>query len=205
MCSFLERVAELGDFVKFDFDLCHETLSVIPLHVAVALINAVAANQGLEELALHRANDQVLPYLEHIFGVAECHASLASLKLGTCPRRQMLKKLLNRNRNIQVIDSAESRLATNDAEIRHLYAFNDFVQDSQKFQMNSLSLLPSLLGEALTRCTSSDFRWSALLMADRLDALCQLVQHSSLFQLDAQSPDEQQELDGDVTALGSHT
>ncbi|GAX15224.1 hypothetical protein FisN_12Lu146 [Fistulifera solaris] len=98
------------------------------------------------------------------------------------PKHTLLKQLLNRNRKIQGIGfgDAHDKVGYYETEIRKLYAFNRFFQDFAHLPMESLSLVPSLLGNALTGCASRDFRWSAFLMAYHSDALCQLVENSPL-------------------------
>ncbi|GAX21374.1 hypothetical protein FisN_12Lu108 [Fistulifera solaris] len=182
VCSFFRRLAELGDFVKLDFDLCYESDSSVPSRVVTALIDAIDANQNLQELALYQPHGQVTPYLQDIFAAVARHEGLEFLRLDaypaeTDPQYNMLKELLKTNRNIQVIDYNWYTF-TDDDEIDRLYAFNDFFGDCQDLLEESMELLPSLVGEILTQCASHDFRRSAFLMANHTEALCELMQYS---------------------------
>ncbi|GAX15220.1 hypothetical protein FisN_12Lu171 [Fistulifera solaris] len=191
VCSFLRRLAELGNFRKFDFSLSHMRRE-LPRRVADALVDALVANQGLEELALHRSWEAT-PYFDSIIKAAERHEELVFLRIDSYPKKTdpqyaMLRGLLNRNRSIRVVDY-DFETVTNGDEIDRLYAFNRFFQDLQSFPMETLSLQSSLLGEALTQKAASDFRWSSFLMANHMDSLCELVQYSSLLSSDTHDND----------------
>ena len=191
VCSFFRRVAELGTFTKFDFDLGYTGCQDLPARAANALIHAVTANRGLEELALHQSHYEIGPYLKDIFVMAACHDGLACLRIDTYPVETdphylLLKRLLKRNLRIQVIDHDKDRV-TNGDEIDRLYESNLFCRNSRGLAEEPLSLLPSLVGEALIRSGNNDFRRFAFLMTNHTDAVCELVQYSSFSSAEAHS------------------
>lgn len=197
ICSFLRRIAVLGDFVKLEFALCREWDTIMPNSIARELIHAVSANQSLVELHLRHDFTPYSAYLGDIFAMIERHGGLRRFKINEYPEEEvdsgysMLKQLLRQNRHIDVIKYNEDRVTDGD-EIDQLYAFNRFFRDSQGLAQEPLSLLPSLVREALTHGASGDFRRSALLMANHTDSLCELVQYSSLFSSETHVSNDQE-------------
>jgi hypothetical protein len=179
LCSFLRRLAELGDFVKLEFTFWFPE---VPTRVAEELIHTVAANQGLKELHLCFVLHKTGAKLQDVFTTIGRHKTLRCLKIDEYPTEldssyAMLKQLLKQNRNIEVVDSAGKRVTDGDT-IDQLYAFNQFFWDSQGLRKETLSIMSALVCEALIHSAGNDFQRSALLMADHTSALCEVVQYS---------------------------
>ncbi|GAX20220.1 hypothetical protein FisN_12Hu066 [Fistulifera solaris] len=194
MCSFFRRLAELEHLKKFGVTIFRELHAIIPSIVFNELLSTVAANHSLEELHLQYAHNQPVEHRELLFAMMECHAGLRRFQSPETfdPGYTMLKQLLNRNRFIEVLDRHGNRVTDGD-EIDQIYRFNRFYQDCQGLKRGALSLLPPLVGEVLVGSASGDYQQSAFLMANYTDALCELVQYSSLFQLeehDSSYPEE---------------
>ncbi len=179
LCSFFRRLAELGDFVKLEFRFWFPQ---VPARVVEELIHAVAANQELKELHLRRVLRNAGARLQDLFTSFGRHKTLRCLKIDTYPFEldssfSMLEQLLKQNRFIEVIDGNGKRVTDGDF-IDQLYAFNQFFRSFQGLTKESMSMLPPLICEALSRSASTDFQRSALLVANYTAALCELMQYS---------------------------
>lgn len=192
ICSCLRRIAELGDFEKLDFLLMREEDVTLSTRVAEEFFHVLVANRNLVDLHLREVLSEVDMTVADLFAVVERHPSLRYLKVNDYPKEKdpdyaLLKQLLERNRLIEVKDS-DGNVYTDGDEMDRLCTFNRFFRNCHDLAQEPLSLLPLLIPEALTcSAISGVFQRSAILLANRPSVLCELVQFSSLFPLEADS------------------
>jgi hypothetical protein len=178
--SYLRRIAHMADIVKLGFGVNH--VGQVPDSLTWELIRAVGANQSLVGLHVHQGilysaglMEEMLQTLKHLKGLRLLTLDDYSEKMD--PNHLLLKELLKQNRYIDVVKWNGDRV-TDDDEIARLYAFNYFFRDCQTLAQEPLSRLPSLVYEILLHSASMDYRRSALVMANHVDAVCALVQDS---------------------------
>ncbi len=85
-----------------------------------------------------------------------------------------LKQWLSRNRNIAVLDNSGNK-CTDGSTIDKAYALNEFYNGSLALVNESASLRTLLVATALTRSASINFQFTALLLSQYADTLCEFV------------------------------
>jgi hypothetical protein len=201
--SFLRRLSELNHIEFLELDLEQGWATNMPESIAQELLHVIASNQRLVYLRLRRAFSNLKDHLKDVFAAMEYHESLRFVTIDEYPKQSdpdfsMLKHLLKRNRFIDVLGRCE-KIGTKDGDgdtIVQIYAINTFFRNSSSLTQALLTLLPSLMCEALIRCASAHFPRSALLLASHPGVLCELVQYSHLLSSTSSDTNVEDELDG---------
>ncbi|GAX17699.1 hypothetical protein FisN_10Lu418 [Fistulifera solaris] len=81
------------------------------------------------------------------------------------------------------MDSCGQRF-TKGSSIDKLYALNAFYRGSTSLQKEPDSLRSSLVGSALTESSSANFQYTALLLANHADKMCELLDGFTLESVD---------------------
>lgn len=202
--SFLNRVAVLGHFERLCIGVDYGSqnrerfLFDEVASVADALTAALRANQRLSCLELHQTRTCLLwgPHLRGIFECAEEHPSLREIRVQSFKLRDgsdgaedenrvfsrryyfdrsWLKRLLSRNRKIVVLNEFGER-CSDGSTIDQLYALNDVYNGSANLVKEATDLRPLLVTKAFTERASNNFQYTALLLSQHTDVLCELVQ-----------------------------
>jgi hypothetical protein len=192
MISFFDRVATLGHFerltfaAEYDYDEAEEggpleLEDVTP--IVAAVIRAIDSNPNLEHLDLSKMQWHLdfASHLPALFMAIEGHPKLRTFVIKQYPREDRtyvwLKRLLSRNRNIEVLDSS-GRRCTDGWSIDELYTLNSFIDGSTKLVKETSSLRSQLVMAILTsrwlrKRQARDFQHYALLLSDQSDTLCE--------------------------------
>ncbi|GAX17698.1 hypothetical protein FisN_10Lu417 [Fistulifera solaris] len=191
LISFLDRVAELGHFeqLKFAFG---DTRFLKLTPITEALIRVMKANKNLTHIDLGGVQYlfEEAPHLENIFQALEENTGLLRTICVQYPPEYVrpddysaLEWLLLRNQNIEVVNSQGKRI-TNGSSIEKLYALHDFYRGSSSLVKDSDSLRSSLVVTTLTESSLANFQYTALLLADHADKLCELLDGFTLESVD---------------------
>ena len=194
--SFLSRMAELGHFERFAFIVIRHDWGGQKFQdkkverVAKALIHAISGNPKLKYLNLdttiyHDPKECIdwASSFKILFKAIEVHEGLRTLVVENYPSKKnpenysLLEKLLSRNRNIAVLDRSGNKIS-NGTSINKLYARNVFYNGSAELVTASISVRPSLVGTTLVESALNNFQYSALLLSNHEDFLCERVQAS---------------------------
>ena len=113
-----------------------------------------------------------------------------------------LERLLLRNRTIEVLDFNGGRIS-NGPRIDQLYLLNDFYSGSKQLVNDSASLRSQLVTTALVESTSTNFPYTALLLSDHMDVLCDLLMNNgvNLDDLDAAAEEIEEEVREETAIL----
>ncbi|GAX17954.1 hypothetical protein FisN_18Hu165 [Fistulifera solaris] len=183
--SFLNRVAELGHFEKFQFSvvLDYEVETDEIESIADAFMNAVNRNRNLATLTLGDAEDDSFwdwgHNLQRIFKEIEKHPSLRTFRVKCIDwddsTFQRLKDLLSQNRQITVTDIFDDKIISGDIAIDKLYALNRFFNGSKQLFKEKPIEQSLLVTAALTQSALTDFQYISLLMSDHTDVLSDFI------------------------------
>ena len=173
--------------------------------VAVALTRAIHANPKLLCLDLS-CNSSLLhygPHLQSIFKSMEEHEGLRTFAVQSYILgdlwdedessedvdgqfrsrfdfdRSWLEQLLSRNRNITVVDGVGKK-CTDGSTIDKAYALNDLYNGSASLVKESTELRPLLVSTALASSASNSVQYTALLLSQHVDTLCELIHGMNL-------------------------
>jgi hypothetical protein len=132
------------------------------------ILEAMEDHKGLRSFVL----DDLLPPASYPYRHLPVHGYPPSHN----PAHDWLEQLLSRNRNISV--HGRSGRYTNGGSIDELYALNYFFNATTK--LKSLSLRPLLVLTALVERASKNFRYSAILLSNHTDVLCEFMRQNTL-------------------------
>ena len=207
LIALFDRMVECGHFERLRF--YDASLSGIGRHgindkrLVEELIEVIKANPKLEYLDLsnmYRCFEWSF-YLGHVLEAMEDHQGLHSFtfdelvpfmndsdndsddesyyKGWSDDAYEGLERLISRNRNIKVYDKSGKR-CSNGPRIDKLYQRNAFYHGSAGLVKESISTRPLLVATALVESTSEHFQFSALLLSNHADVLCELIQDIDL-------------------------
>lgn len=187
LISFFNRVADLGHFERWHFSVNHRYDRERELRdadnknlVVDALIRAIKANPKLEYVDVSDAHWRVSWnfYFRDIFNAMEEHTGLRTFIVNGLPLYAYgwLEQLLSRNWNITVCDRSGKR-CTNGGSIDKLYLLNAFYNGSTELVKEPPSARSLLVATALYESASKNFQYSALLLSNHTDMLCEFAQH----------------------------
>jgi hypothetical protein len=176
--SFLHRVAQLGHLEKLHF----MGLDPVPTDVARALVCAVGASKNLRRLTVSDgSSNEYSCFLKDLFAALENLCSLRTLVIDKYPEEldpffRWLKRLLRRNRNIDVFTSVPSVHMKDDRQLNEIKAVTRFFRGLPRLTGVPLLTRQSLLGAALTRNAEGDVERAGILLNDHVDLLLKLLQ-----------------------------
>lgn len=151
--------------------------SRLPVEVAQKFFDALKASQKLRSLDLSWFSEGFYGcFIMNLLANLEEHASLETLKVRAYPTDldpdfSWLKKLLKRNRKINVVD-IHDKVCTDGDKIDALYAFNRFFRESDILKREEPSVRSALFVETLSQYAANDLQRSVLLLAHHVDLLC---------------------------------
>jgi hypothetical protein len=187
LISFLTRVAELGHLEKFYFSCSFGRVNTeLPStqelsRVTDAIIYAVNNNQRLATLNSSSFSwlMKSAPELEKICLALEDHPGLRAFIVDeTLVKKKhfyfLLERLLSRNRNIRVLGYSD-KVITNGSTINKLNALNRFYNGSAALVKDMASTRPLFVTAALIESASRNLQYTALLLSDHTDILCELI------------------------------
>ena len=183
LTSILNRVAAAGYVERLNFAVlgCRRTESLYrekSALVADALVRAVQTNPKLMHLQLCSTYHWD-PHLQKLLRAMEDHSVLRTFVVKHYPRDadpdySWLKQLVSRNRDITVFDYYFQRI-TDGSSIDKIYALNCFYHGSASLTKESADVRPLLFTTALNRSAFANFQYTALLLSNHTDMLCELV------------------------------
>ncbi|GAX15247.1 hypothetical protein FisN_1Hu684 [Fistulifera solaris] len=185
------RMASLGHFTELEIAFKCENIdrgSTVPVCVVQEMICAIRANSSLKVLGLHwddvNLHRRSLDWGQHLKTFCEGlrdHKRLLTLKVDVVDKKQTfgsdfsyLRQLLTEFRFI-IVTSCQGQLYSDGKLIDKLYTLNRFYCGSTCLQVEPSLERRSLMESALMESASNDFQLSALLMADHVDLLCEVV------------------------------
>ncbi|GAX25470.1 hypothetical protein FisN_12Lu011 [Fistulifera solaris] len=176
--SYFDRLGELGHLNALGFRFLDATS--MSTEVGGALCRVVAACPKLAQLELSYRYTYH-GFIEDLFAVLETHPGLRTLRIDGYlnyrygVRLSPLKRLLRRNRQIDVVNIPDGILRAN-PELKEICSTNRFFRGSQ----NVIGKLPSsrlaLLGAAMTHNGPSDLQRTGILLNDHVDLLLEMLQ-----------------------------
>ena len=188
LISLFQRMQGLGHFERLSFSFqfpvpWFRQERIGP--VVSALIDVFKGTANLKHLDLRRIQhnlNQDATHLEGIFRApsaaypAGCYADAGHDDYDWSPWDfSSLERLLDRNRNVTVCNYRGKNF-TNKGSIDKLYALNRFHCGSTELMKEDTSLRPLLVVTALAESASENFQYTALLLSDHADMLCELIQ-----------------------------
>ena len=185
------RMAAFGHFDDLKVNLRgfeFERRISVPDCVVQEVIRATLANSNLKVLNLFAdTSDLDLDrHLKKLFHCSREHKSITNFEVyvhenekAFGPDYLYLRQLLSHNRIITVTDEDGNILARRPF-VYELYSFNRFYRGSAGLAVEPSSERPLLVATALVTSASYDFRRSALLLSNHIDALCELVEFARL-------------------------
>jgi hypothetical protein len=185
--AILDRMAAIGHFECLKLAPCwdedadrHYAFEDME-SVADALVRVINGNPKLTCLDLGQCDESLVlePHLHTIFKAMEKHTALTTfivrhITTDYHPAFKALERLLSRNRNITVLNERGKR-CSNGPILDQLYALNGFYNGSAALVKESTPSRPPLVATALTECASECFLYTALLLSNHTDALCEIM------------------------------
>ncbi|GAX27802.1 hypothetical protein FisN_13Hu091 [Fistulifera solaris] len=183
LVAFWRRVAAVGHFVELKITWASDSLDV-PERVIHEIIHATRNNPDLKILAFGEDELNFEPHMEILLEGLKDHKNLSTFIIDVYseslgPDYSHLRKLISHNRNIVVINTSDT-IYTDGSTIDDLYSINRFYRGSADLVIKPLTLRASLVATALTEIASNDFRRSALLLSQHVDALHEFVLFADL-------------------------
>jgi hypothetical protein len=177
MGSFLDRVAQLGHLESLKLALY--TLQPIAAEIGRSLMSALRANKKLKALTLIASEIMMDDHIKALFEVLEQHEGLVTFRLFNYPRARdpqftWLKQLMKRNRSLKVTDLYGNNWIHDD-ELDNIYAMSCFFRGSQKLTKDTTVTRQLLVSAAVLYSTSNDFPRTALLLANHIDRLFEIL------------------------------
>jgi hypothetical protein len=210
MVPLLNRLATLSHLEKLELSLIEyyddrlyeepeEEDDTTPLNVMEALICVVCNNPHLTHLKLAGIYwDEVwFDHLQQLFLGMEDHPGMCMLVLEYLPWRYFcqigvnptvtspaeyypwLDQLLTRNRAITVVDESGGG-SPKGSSTDKLQKLNHFYCGSAALRKDPVESRPVLVGKALTTKASRNFHYTALLLSDHVDTLCEFISDMDL-------------------------
>lgn len=172
---FMHRLAETGHLegLRFWFRDFYS-----PSGFVDAIIHVIHKNPNLTYLDLSTFYD-LRSETGAILGAVEEHAGLRTL-IVSADRFNLdnlypsLERLLSRNRNIRILNSLGEKI-TNGTTIDKLYRLNQFFRGSASLMKQPASIRQSLVTTTLARSATRNFQFTALLLSNHTDTLCELI------------------------------
>ncbi len=157
----------------------------VPPDVARMLIYALTTNKTMQRLNLCGFDGKLDDYMKDVLASLEDQPCLKRFVLTTSyyptnldPGFSWVKKLLKRNRKIQLVDRFQQKW-NDGGEIDALHAFNRFYCDSELLLLEAPCVRSSLFTKALTVTVSSnDLQRTVLLLSHHADVLCKGLLHA---------------------------
>ena len=191
--SFLQRVADVGHFVRLRVRIKLSRVVRVPDCVAQELVRATLANCGLTHLDICGRDDSNAywdPHLRAIFEGVKNHPGLCTVAAYVYDEKMVfgdhfsyLRQFLAHNRYIRVTN-AEGAIHTDGYFVDKLYELNAIYRGSKDLGIEPPPERPSLVTNALVTRASTNFQYSALLLSNHADALCEIVQFANVNGLD---------------------
>ncbi len=177
MLSFLRRVTQLGHAEMLGFTMCNEHR--VPVEVGKALVEAVVASKKLRFFSLDDYPNVSDSFIKDMFVVAESHEALRHLRISVYPNNLdpnflWLKRLLQRNRYIDVLDDLTDKPFEADDEVDEIRGLNRFFRGSEDLKKDPGEIRLSLVGTAFIHSAVYDFPRAGMLLIDHVDVLCEI-------------------------------
>ena len=181
--AFLDRVGASRHLHKLNLSVDIERAAIFAetLPVAAALVRVIHTNPQLTALHLNPSGGGHFGWTLHlhdVFEAMEDHPGLRTFAVSidtTDPfDYSSQERLLSRNRIIAVCDCDGEKI-TNGSRIDNIYALNRFYHGSALLVKESTALRPQLVTATLTERVPGNVPYTALLMSNHTDVLCELV------------------------------
>lgn len=177
---FLRRLSALGHFEKIALRVGMGNVAPdVPDTIVRELVCVTASNEKLESLDLSMSSLDWGPCLDYLFQAIENHKGLRRITIEVYPEKldpdySWLKRLLSHNRKIEVYGFCD-RLVTDHWEIDELYSLNRFYNGSVSLKTEQQCIRTSLVATTLTESAFGNFQYTALLLTNYTDSLCELI------------------------------
>jgi hypothetical protein len=186
--SLLNRLAQLGHLERLKLIPCWDEMDERRTSgfedsesVAQAYIRVIGGNPKLSYLNIGNYDDSLdlEPHMNDIFKAMEEHKQLRTIiwkyiSSQDASAFSALERLLTRNRNITVYNRWEEKITG--PTIDKLYALNAFYNGSAALlKDDATAWRPPLVVTALTESASENFQYTALLLSNHTDVLCEFL------------------------------